>query len=217
VPLVRGARRERLADAFDRETAPKSEKALLEVIADGGEAPSLRGAAALLLAQRFAGSAGALVPLLGARETLVRQKACEALGVAHARPAADALWARSRDDRALAVRQAAALALAGLGDERAEAELARLAGDAGSAHLMQPHFALGRMYARRGDFAAAQRQFREVARLTPYFADALLMLADVTARLGDLDGARGWVDDVLALDAGNTAAKQLRLRLEPER
>jgi Flp pilus assembly protein TadD len=73
------------------------------------------------------------------------------------------------------------------------------------------------MYARRGDFAAAQRQFREVAQLTPYFADALLMLADVTARLGDLDGARGWVDDVLALDAGNAAAKQLRLRLEPER
>ena len=157
------------------------------------------------------------MPLLRARETLLRQKACEALGVAHARSAADALWARSRDDQALPVRQAAALALAGLGDDRAEEPLTRLARDPASAHLMQPHFALGRLYARRGDFAAAQREFREVARLTPYFAEALLMLADVTARLGDLEGARGWVDDVLALDPHHAAAKELRLRLEPQR
>ncbi|MDB4966537.1 MAG: hypothetical protein JWN44_2226 [Myxococcales bacterium] len=213
VPLKRGDRRRRLADAFDYKTAERSEEALVAVLGDGDEAPTLRGAAALLLAQRFPQRAGAIVPLLEARSSILRAKACEALAAARARPAGDKLFARSQDDPALPVRQAAALALAALGDDRAEEPLVRLARDPASAHLMQPHFALGRLYARRGDFASARRELTEVARLTPYFADALLMLADVTARLGDLDAARTWVDDALGLDAHYAPALALRDKL----
>jgi predicted CXXCH cytochrome family protein len=75
----RAARRIRLADAFDERTAAFSLKALLDTIADAEEAATLRGAAALVLAQRFADRVAAVLPLLSARETIVRVKACQAL------------------------------------------------------------------------------------------------------------------------------------------
>jgi predicted CXXCH cytochrome family protein len=209
----RAARRQRLADAFDDKTAAESEQPLYAVLGDANEAPTLRGAAALLLAQRFPARAAALMPLIRAADPLLRAKACEALGIARAQPAAEVLYALSRTDASLAVRQAAALALATLGDARAEEPLTTLARAPESAHLMQPHFALGRLYARRGDWAQAQRELTEVARLTPYFADALVMLADVTARQGDLAGARGWIDDVLKLDPYHPAANRMRDKL----
>lgn len=210
----RQARRRRLADAFDEATAADSLAPLLGVIADGAEAPTLRGAAAVVLAERFPGRADAIVPLLDAADTTLRAKACEALAVARARFAADRLAART-GDAALPVRQAAALALASLGDARAEAALERLAHDAASTHLMQPHFALGRLYAHRGDLAAARRELTEVARLSPYFADAILLLAEVAARQSDLAAARTWVDDVLRIDPTHAAARALAAQLPP--
>jgi HEAT repeat protein len=124
----------------------------------------------------------------------VRVKACEALGIARARVAADALYGRGSDE-SLAVRQAAALALFQLGDARAEALLVRLASEPESSHLMQPHVALARVALRAGDLPRARSELETVARLTPYFAEALVQLAKVTARLGDADAARAWLDD----------------------
>lgn len=186
---TRAARRRRLADAFDDKSAADSAQPLVDTIADEREAPTLRGAAAILLAQRFPERGAALLPLTEARDPLLRQKACEALGRIRVRQAAEALWSR-RDDAAIAVRQAAALGLYALGDARAEELLSRLAREPASAHLMQPHFALGRSYARRGDLLAARRELTEVARLTPYFAEALVELATVEERLGDQEAAR---------------------------
>ena len=55
----RAARRLRLADAFDERTAAQSERALIDTLGDTTEAPTVRGAAAMVLAQRFATDAGA--------------------------------------------------------------------------------------------------------------------------------------------------------------
>ena len=184
----------RLADAFDEKTAAASERALVDTIADTTEAPTLRGAAALVLAQRFPAQAAALVPLVADGNVTVRMKACEALGIARARVAADALYGRGSDE-SLAVRQAAALALFQLGDARAEALLVRLGSEPESSHLMQPHVALARVALRAGDLPRARSELETVARLTPYFAEALVQLAKVTARLGDADAARAWLDD----------------------
>jgi hypothetical protein len=191
---ARAARRLRLADAFDDKSAADSVRALVDTIGDASEAPTLRGAASMILAQRFPDRAAALVPLVDARSVTLRAKACEALGVAHARPAVDVLYARGSDE-ALAVRQAAALALFTLGDPRAEALLDRLARDPSSSHLMQPHVALARVALRNGDLVRARGELETVARLTPYFAEALMQLAGVVARLGDGDAARAWRDD----------------------
>jgi len=190
----RAARRRRLADAFDEKTAPASLRALVDTISDGSEAPTLRGAAALVLAQRFPDRAGALLPLLDASDVTLRLKACEALMTAHARPAADALYAHA-GDAALPVRQAAALALAAFGDPRARPLLESLANDPASSHLMQPHVALARLDLARGDLPHARAELETVARLTPYFAEALVQLARVVAKMGDQAAARSWLDD----------------------
>ena len=190
----RAARRQRLADAFDEKTAAQSARALVDTIGDTTEAPTLRGAAAVILAQRFPDRVAAVLPLLEAREVVLRVKACEALATAHARPAADALAAHAADG-ALPVRQAVALALATLGDARARPLLERLAEDAESSHLMQPHVALARLHLHDGDLVAARAELETVAKLTPYFADALAELARVSAHLGDSTAARAWLDD----------------------
>jgi len=191
---TRAARRRRLADAFDEKTAADSGHALVDTIGDTGEAPTVRGAAAMVLAQRFPDHAAAILPLLADGSVTLRAKACEALGVARARGAADALYGRGSDE-ALPVRQAAALALLTLGDPRAEALLVRLAEDPESSHLMQPHVALARVALRAGDLARARTELETVARLTPYFAEALVELAKVAGKLGDDAAARAWIDD----------------------
>jgi hypothetical protein len=209
----RQARRLRLADAFDLRTAAASAAALGEVAADREEAPTLRGAAAVLLARRFGPAAtAAALPLLDDRDPLLRTKACEAIGAAGARGAADAVAARL-DDTSLRVRLAAALALQALGDPRAEPALVRLAGSRESEHLLQPHLALGPTLARRGDMDGARRELEWVARLTPYYAEALVQLAQVAARQGDRAEARARVDQALRLDAHNGAALSLRHQL----
>ena len=61
---------------------------------------------------------------------------------------------------------------------------------------MQPHVALARVRAaRRRSAARARSELETVARLTPYFAEALVQLAEVAARLGDATRARAWLDD----------------------
>jgi cytochrome c554/c'-like protein len=202
---ARAARRRRLADAFDDKTAADSLRPLVDTISDASEAPTLRGAAALILAQRFADRAGAILPLLEAGDVTLRLKGCEALGIARARPAADALFARGSDD-ALPVRQAAALALTTLGDPRAESLLERLANDPASSHLMQPHVALARIALHGGDLARARAELETVARLTPYFAEALVQLARVAGRQGDASAARDWLDDARYFGANVPAA-----------
>ena len=209
----RQARRLRLADAFDHGTAVDSARPLVEVVADKDEAPSLRGAAAVLLARRFGPpAAAAALPLLDSSDPLLRAKACEAIGAARSGEAADAV-AGVLDDPSLRVRLAAALALQALGDRRAEAALSRLAGATGSSHLLQPHLALGPALARRGDMVGARRELEWVARLAPYYADALVQLAEVAARQGDREAARARVDQALLLDAHHAAALDLRQRL----
>jgi hypothetical protein len=190
----RAARRRRLADAFDEKTAAQSLRALVDTISDGTEAPTLRGAAAMVVAQRFPDRVGVLLPLLDASDVTLRLKACEALMTARARPAADVLFAHAGDP-ALPVRQAAALALASFGDGRARPLLETLASDPASSHLMQPHVALARIYLGSGDLEHARAELETVARLTPYFAEALVQLARVAGKMGDQAAARSWLDD----------------------
>jgi hypothetical protein len=202
----RAARRLRLADAFDEKSAATSAQPLVDTIDDTSEAPTLRGAAAMLLAQRFPARAGAIVPLLDGREVVLRVKACAALAAARARPAADAIFARSQD-AALPVRQAAALALTSLGDARAEGLLARLAADPASSRLMQPHVALAQRHLHAGDLVDGRAELETVARLTPYFAEALVELSRVAAQLGDAAAARQWLEDARYFGAHVDAPK----------
>src|SRR4029453_9559887 len=89
---VRAARRKRIADAFDEATMTASQRPLLEVIGDEGEAPTLRGAAAIVLGRRFGpATAKALVLLLRHPNLILRVKGCEALAAAKATQAADAI------------------------------------------------------------------------------------------------------------------------------
>lgn len=208
----RQERRLRLADAFDANTAAQSLPALRAVIADEAEAPTLRGAAAVLLAERFPAQVAAALPLLSAHDITLRQKGCEALAVGQARFAVDDLAAKL-DDPALRVRQAATLALAALGDARAEPALVRLTRDPATNHLMDPHWVLGRLLAQRGDLAGARRELSTVVQLTPYFAEAMVRLAEVEAAQGDVQGARSWVADALRLDPRHPQALQLQARL----
>jgi hypothetical protein len=204
---ARQARRMRLADAIDDRTAKDSARPLLQVMADAAEAPTLRGAAAVLLAERFGPQAAmAVVPLLRAEDPLLRAKACEALAVGRATGAADAL-AAVVDDPSPSVRLAAAMALASMNDRRAEAALRALVGDARTTALWQPHFMLARGLLSRGDLAGARSELATVVRLTPYNADALTLLADVTARMGDPAAARALLEEALRFDPQHAGAR----------
>ena len=201
----RQARRLRLADAIDEETAKDSEAALLGVIADESEAPPLRATCAVLLGQRFAGSVAAVVPLLKHRDPLVRVRAIEAIGYAKARPLGEKI-APLLDDKSIMVRHAAALILAMLGDLRAEGALRKLARDPATSGLMQPHFVLGMMAARQGDLTAAAERLEHAVNLVPYFTDALIPLADVYARKGQLPLSRDRLLEVLRFEPQNRPA-----------
>ena len=166
----RRARRDRLADAFDPATAKDSARPLLVVIADRDEAPTLRGAAAIVLARRFGKpTAPRLIPLLGERDVVLRAKGCEALGAARA---AGTEVARLLDDPSLRVRLAAALALSDSRDPRGESALQALADAPDTAGLMLPHYELGMAKGRHDDFAGARAQLAIVAKIAPYFTDA---------------------------------------------
>lgn len=210
---ARQARRVRLADAFDDATAPRSSQPLTDVVNDAAEAPTLRGAALMVLAMRFGASAApAIIPSLGARDPLIRAKACEALGGARVVAAADAL-ARLVDDPSARVRLAAALALAALNDARTEEAMVALLEDPATEDLLPPRMWIGGTLARRGDLDGARRQLAEAVRLAPYHTDGLWNLAEVVARQGDVAYAQRLIDRALALDPVHRGALELRRRL----
>jgi len=210
---ARQARRTRLADAFDDATARDSARPLQAVIGDVAEAPTLRGAAALAIARRFgAVAAPALRPLLDSDDVLLRAKGIEALGLAHASGAVDAIAARIAD-RSIRVQLAAALALYDLHDPRGEPALAQLARAPATATLMVPHLELGNADARRGDLAGARRELTQVVQLAPYHVEALVRLAVLAAQQGDLVEARARVAQALALEPHHKGALGLAAQL----
>jgi len=210
----RAARRIRLADAIDPETAKDSARPLVGVIADETEAPTLRGAAMILAARRFGPpTARAIQPFLASPNLVLRAKAVEALGAAHATGAADAIAARLADP-SLRVRLAAAVALQDLKDPRGEPALRELAEAPASSHLIVPHSELGPLLARRGDLVEARKELTAVARLAPYFLDPLVQLAAIAATQGDLVEARARIAQVLALEPQHRGARALRDQLD---
>jgi len=192
----RQQRRLRLADAIDEQTAPRSEAALVAVISDETEASILRGAAAVLLGQRFPQSSSALVPMLHHQDALLRERALEAIAYTRSRATADAV-AALLDDPSLSVRQMAALVLGALGDSRMEVALRRLADNPESTGLPQPHITVGIMSLQRGNFDEAIRELELGLDRMPYVPDALVSLGGAYLRKGRPDVARE--DAMLAL------------------
>ncbi|HEV7425230.1 MAG TPA: ammonia-forming cytochrome c nitrite reductase subunit c552 [Thermoanaerobaculia bacterium] len=207
----RNARRVRLADAIDEKTAAASLPALAAVVRDAGEAPSLRGAAAVILGQRFGTAAGDVItPLLHDPNQVVRARFIEALGYANARQSADAI-ASLVDDSAIRVRQNAALVLASFDDARAPAALSKLATNPATTHLSRPHILRGIGAANRGEFDTAIHELEFALQDAPYATDALVLLADIYARRGDVPHARALLEEALRFDPGHRGA---RARLE---
>jgi len=204
---ARNERRNHLADAIDEKSAPTSLPALSAVVRDSAEAPTLRGAAAVILAQRFpAAAADVIAPLLHDGSEVVRARFIEALGYANARPAADAV-ASLIGDPSIRVRQNAALVLASFDDPRAPAALAKLTADPATAHLVRPHILRGIGAANRGDFDAAIRELEFALNDAPYATDALVLLADIYARRGDLPHAKSLLEEALRFDPSHRGAR----------
>lgn len=194
----RQERRRRLADAIDEATATQSLPALRAVLADQMEAPTLRGACAVLLGQRFPREAAeALLPLLREADPLLRTRAIEALGYTGVRGVAASLVPLFSDS-SLMVRHAAAVIATSLGEPRGEQSLKRLAAEPQSSGLAQPHYLLGVLAARRGDLRVAVSELERTADLMPYFTDALVALGEVYLRRGEEDLARARFREVLA-------------------
>lgn len=201
-------RRLRLADAIDEATAAKSRPALEGVVADAAEAPTLRAACAILLAQRFGPSTGtAIAPLLAQPDSLLRARAAEALAFAGARDQANAI-APLLADPWLPVKQAAALALATFDDPRAEPALRALASDPATETLAQPHLLLGMAAARRGELLAATVELEKAIDQKPYLVEALVMAADVYAKRGDWRMAKSRIEEAAHFDPSNPGVKK---------
>lgn len=217
----RQARRRRLADAFDEATAKDSARALVAVIDDAEEAPTLRGAAMQIAARRFgAATAPTLLPLLASTDVVLRAKACEALGAARAGKlevvtAAIARHVAAADEASVRVRLACALALWDLHDPRGQPALAELADGGATGHLAIPHRELGIAKAMRKDFAGARAELERAIALSPYAVDAIVALAEIDAELGDLAAARVRIEQALALEPHAKRALELRAKLPP--
>jgi HEAT repeat protein len=212
----RQARRLRLADAIDEATANASGPALLAVLADRSEAPSLRGTCAMLLAQRFPRqAAAALVPLLAESDSLIRWRAIEALGLAKAREAAGAV-ATHLTDPALPVRVAAAVTLVSLSDARGEAAVRALTTGADTSALMLPHYALAQLQGRRGELAAAAQSLERAVDRMPYFVDGLIALSEIYRRTGQAELSRSRLEEALAFDPHNRELLERQRLLAPK-
>jgi HEAT repeat protein len=209
------ARRRRLADAIDEKTAGASLPALRAVIYDRSEAAILRGAAALLLSQRFpAQTAATVTPLLSDPDVLVRTRFIEALGTARARSSSEAI-APSLNDPELPVRQMAAMVLASFGDQRGITALRELAAAPDTTTLPRPHLMLANVDLRDGNVAAAESELRAALATTPYLPDALVMLADIEIRRGDAEHARAELEEALRFNPQHEGARK-RLALMAE-
>lgn len=202
----RQSRRIRLADAIDEKTRNASLAPLTAVVQDASEAPTLRGACAMLLAQRFPGDASrVLVPLIHDRDQLVRAQFVEALGYAHTRDAAEPV-ATLLNDPAVQVRQTSALVLASLDDRRGLDALEKLAADPKTRALFRPHIMLAIDAAKRGDYDRATRELDVAVDEVPYAVDALVMLGDIAARRGDFAKARSWFEEALRFNPSHRGA-----------
>lgn len=209
----RQARRIRLADAFDPATAKDSLQPLLAVIADADEAPTLRGAAAVTLGRRGGPRAASLLTrLLDDPNKILRAKGAEALALAKATAAGDALAAHVADP-SLRVRLAVALALHDLHDARGDLALRKLADDPVSSSLVLPHLELGQVARAKHDLPTAERELTWVARLWPYYADGITQLGFVEHELGNDTAARARADQALQLEPKNRGALALRAML----
>jgi Flp pilus assembly protein TadD len=213
----RQARRMRLADAIDEATWAGSHDALVAVVGDTSEAPILRGAAAVLLAQRFPDDAGAIAPLLRDADALLRARAAAALGHAHPpREVVDRLGVLAVSDPALAVKQAAITSLALLGEAaRADAAARTLAADPEGGALPQVHVVVGVLALRRGDLALATTELGRAIALAPYHADARVWRAQAYARAGKLDDARRELTLALRFAPENAEARRALAALPP--
>ncbi len=210
---ARQARRTRLGDAFDEATATASARALVSVIDDKDEAPTLRGAAMVVAARRFGpNTAPKFAQHLDDTDVTMRAKACEAIGDSHGTAAADAAAGKLADP-SLRVHLACALALLDLHDPRGEPALQALADDPASSHLAIPHRELGVAKGRRKDFAAARHELERAVELTPYAVDAIVELAEIDAELGDFAAAHARIDQALALEPHARRALGLRDKL----
>ncbi|WP_257458311.1 HEAT repeat domain-containing protein [Archangium lipolyticum] len=205
----RQARRMRLADAIAEKTAAASRQPLEQVLADKKEAPTLRGVAAQLLAQRFRKDAvpALKAALATATDSTLRSELAEALASTGTREVADTL-APLLKDKSLWVRQAAAVPLASVGDARGTAALEELARHPDSEGLPVPHVVLGQMAFRRGDLATGIRELERSLDLQPYNAEVLVLLADAYARQGDMVRARDRLEEALRFDPRHRGARQ---------
>lgn len=202
------ARRTRLAAAIDESTAGSSLQPLQAVLADATESPSLRGACAELLGQRFPAVATlSLTPLLHDPDALVRARAVEALGYAQATGAAAAV-AELIDDPSLLVRQNAALVLSSFRDGRALVAMQKLAADPATSGLVRPHIVIALAAAQRNDLALAERELRIATAQVPYATDALVLLADVHAHGGNMKAAREDLQEALRFDLQHKGARK---------
>jgi len=203
----RQARRLRLADAFDPETSERTPEALAEVAADPAEAPSLRGAAILILAQVAPPRAVRALPeLLAAGDETLRSRAVTAAGMLGVREARPALL-RLAHERSLLVRAAAVTALTAIEAPEAEQELRRLTGDAATEGLPDPHVHLALLLGRRGDFRAATRELERALELRRYGVATMLALSDAYIEVGRLDDARAVLGQALRYEPGNQGAR----------
>jgi hypothetical protein len=209
---ARQARRAQLADAIDERTKEQSLPALTAVVRDTTEAPTLRGAAAILLGQRFrAETLTILVPLLHDPAEVARAKFVEALGYAGARDAAEAV-AQLLEDPSLQVRESAALVLGSFHDPRGETALRKLADDPATHGLFRPHVMLSVAEANRGDMTAALNDIDAALAEAPYAADALVFRSDILARRGDLAASRADIEEALRFDPRHRGALARRSR-----
>jgi hypothetical protein len=195
----RQTRRIRLATAFEG----KRREDLEAVLADAEEAPTLRAAAANLLAAN-AQAVPALARALDDPEALVRARAAQALATPAGRSALDAL-ARHSGDPVLSVRLAVALALAAFADWGPAQKLAQ---DPATQALAGPHLALALAAARQHDEPSVEREVERLLELMPYHTDALILSADLRARRGDLAAARERLEEALRFDSSSAAARK---------
>jgi hypothetical protein len=205
---ARQARRSRLADAVDEHTRDASLNALTAVVSDRAEASTLRGAAAVLLAQRFPSQASAkLVPLLRDPDPLVRTRLIESIGYANARNAADSVAAYTNDP-SVPVRQMVALVLASFDDPRGMPAIQALTSDPKTRALVRPHIVLAINAAKHNDLGRAKQELELAVTEVPYLPDALVMLADISMRNHDAARARAWIEEALRFAPDHRGAKQ---------
>jgi hypothetical protein len=179
---ARQKRRLLLAEAFDPERTGRNEPALRAVVTDSLEAPTLRVAAATLLAVAYPREAVTiLAPLLNDTERVLRAGIAYALGYLPIDEAQKVVpWVRPLvHDSYLPARESAALLLAFANAPDGEEALRTLADDPATQDLPQPHYELAIRAGRRGALAEAETELQKTLDRQFYHTFALVALADL--------------------------------------